>query len=688
MTWYPLAFLPPQFENTTGVPYSGAVLKAYAAGTNDNIPLATDYTGATTAASMVLNAAGYITHGGAIVIPHLQENYKLALYANQAAADADSGAIWSVDDNQIAASTNVAFVEYFDGDNVLSTFTLSEDLGNDEKALMVFADRPLPDYVTNGTFATDTVWTKGAGWVIAAGVATATLASSDLEETLSPTLMPGQSYTLVFTITRSAGDVTPKIGGTAGTTRNSSGTYTETIVAGSSSQLIEFTGNGFTGTVDTVSVKPTYAALRQIVRPDEYTLVGNQLTLSFVPPTGTKNVIVYAPSLLLGAANDAAAAAATSEANALASAAAAAASETAAGVSETNAAASEAAAAVSEANAAASEAAAAAAAAGGLYGNILTIAFADSPFTPALAAEGTLYRCDATGGAIVINLSALSVYAEDTKFAFVKVDAGVNTVTINRGGTDTIDGGTSVVQDTQYEVNAYLGDLGSGTWSRSVQTTGIANGSVTLAKLANIDATTNGKVIGKISGNGVPVLVDILDEDAMSSNSASALPTQQSVKAYVDTAVDAVKVVSATQNTTSGTAFDFTGIPSTVTQIDVVLIGVSLSGTDNLLVQIGDGAVVTSGYSSSSDLGGAVTSTAGFIAKAGSAGSTYTGVIHLRKIGGSSWVASGAVRVPGGTDLGGALVGHVSLSGALDRVRLTRTGTDTFDLGSAVIHYI
>lgn len=326
MSWYPIAYAPMQYENTSGNPYAGAVMKAYAAGTTTNIPMATSYTGGTTADSFVLNAAGYPTSGGAVIIPHVQEDFKLALYPNQAAADADSGAIWTYDDIKIADAVNDAFVEYFDGNSVDAAFTLSEDLGTDERVLMVFADRPLPDYVTNGTFATDTIWTKGAGWTIGAGVATATGAiSTDLTETASPTLIAGHSYTITFTITRSAGGVIPKIGGTSGTERTSSGTYTETIIAGST-QAITFSGNAFTGTVDTVTVKPTYAALRQLIRPDEYTLAGNILTLSFVPPTGTKNVIVFAPSLLIGAAAASAAAAATSETNAATSAAAASAS--------------------------------------------------------------------------------------------------------------------------------------------------------------------------------------------------------------------------------------------------------------------------------------------------------------------------------------------------------------------------
>lgn len=109
MTWYPIAFLPPQYVNSSGVPYSGAVLKAYAAGTSTVIAMATDYTGVTTANSIALNASGFPVYGGNVVIPHLEENYKLALYPTQAAADANSGAIWpTVDNIQIAGTASSA----------------------------------------------------------------------------------------------------------------------------------------------------------------------------------------------------------------------------------------------------------------------------------------------------------------------------------------------------------------------------------------------------------------------------------------------------------------------------------------------------------------------------------------------------------------------------------------------------
>lgn len=118
-------------------------------------------------------------------------------------------------------------------------------------------NRTFAEYVTNGTFASDTGWTKGTGWAIGAGVATATTASSDLSQTSAITLLPGYIYTITYTVTRTAGTVTPSIGGTAGTARSSSATFTETIVAGTAAattQIIAFTGVGFSGTIDNVTV--------------------------------------------------------------------------------------------------------------------------------------------------------------------------------------------------------------------------------------------------------------------------------------------------------------------------------------------------------------------------------------------------------------------------------------------------
>lgn len=112
---------------------------------------------------------------------------------------------------------------------------------------------------TNGTFATDSDWTKGSGWAIAAGVASATTASTALSQTVS--IIAGATYLVTFTISNSAaGSVAVSLGGgTAGTSRSTDATFAEVITAGSSDSLLAFTGTGFTGDIDDVTVVPSIA---------------------------------------------------------------------------------------------------------------------------------------------------------------------------------------------------------------------------------------------------------------------------------------------------------------------------------------------------------------------------------------------------------------------------------------------
>lgn len=110
MSWYPIAFTPPQYEDASGNPYSGAVLKFYRAGTSTNIAMATSASGATQITSVALNSNGNPSHSGSVIIPHIEEDYKIMLYPNQAAADANTGAIWSIDDVNITTASNTGAV--------------------------------------------------------------------------------------------------------------------------------------------------------------------------------------------------------------------------------------------------------------------------------------------------------------------------------------------------------------------------------------------------------------------------------------------------------------------------------------------------------------------------------------------------------------------------------------------------
>ena len=153
--------------------------------------------------------------------------------------------------------------------------------------------------------------------------------------------------------------------------------------------------------------------------------------------------------------------------------------------------------------------------------------------------------------------------------------------------------------------------------------------------------------------------------------------------------------LATAQNTTSGTSIDFTGIPSWAKRITVMLNGVSLSGASFIRIQIGDGSVVTSGYSSigvktNSSATAQETSTSGFVIRNGSGASYSTrGHMILSGAGSNVWVSSHCGTTTDGSDncavVGG---GSISLGGSLDRIRLTTVnGTDTFDAGSVNIMY-
>ena len=153
------------------------------------------------------------------------------------------------------------------------------------------------------------------------------------------------------------------------------------------------------------------------------------------------------------------------------------------------------------------------------------------------------------------------------------------------------------------------------------------------------------------------------------------------------------QLVSGTaQASTSGTSIDFTGIPSWVKRVTVMFNGVSISGTDTLLVQIGSGSFTTTGYlgSSSNNVSSAAATsviTAGFgIRNTTGASALYNGCITINLLTGNTWSAFGVL---GQSDSAVTTMtaGSVAISGSLDRVRITTTGINTFDAGSINIMY-
>jgi hypothetical protein len=146
---------------------------------------------------------------------------------------------------------------------------------------------------------------------------------------------------------------------------------------------------------------------------------------------------------------------------------------------------------------------------------------------------------------------------------------------------------------------------------------------------------------------------------------------------------------------TSGTALDFTSIPSWVKRITVMFSGVSTNGSSQPLFQLGDsGGIETTGYATatssiSTDANAAVAYTNGWQTFTANASRIAHGAIVFSLLNPSTntWVGSGQFVT---TDVATTqwCSGSKSLSDTLTQVRITTVnGTDTFDAGTINILY-
>jgi len=140
---------------------------------------------------------------------------------------------------------------------------------------------------------------------------------------------------------------------------------------------------------------------------------------------------------------------------------------------------------------------------------------------------------------------------------------------------------------------------------------------------------------------------------------------------------------------TSGTSIDFTSIPSWVKRITVMFNGVSTNGTSNIQIQIGSGSVTASGYTGGTSRGTTVVdnSTGFIVIQNNAASNVYSGVATIVTLGSNVWAQYGNA-ISSASDACTVSAGNLTLSGTLDRVRITTVnGTDTFDAGSINILY-
>lgn len=149
-------------------------------------------------------------------------------------------------------------------------------------------------------------------------------------------------------------------------------------------------------------------------------------------------------------------------------------------------------------------------------------------------------------------------------------------------------------------------------------------------------------------------------------------------------------VLGAAQSLSGAGPFSF-AVPTWATRCEVMLFGASMSGaTDRPIVQLSTGAAyVTAGYTSYSSLSGnGITATNGLVIPNLAAANSITAIMSLRKITSNTWIEtlSGSAFTGGDDGLTGS--GSIALAGAIDGIRLARSGTtDTFDAGQVAVYW-
>jgi hypothetical protein len=150
----------------------------------------------------------------------------------------------------------------------------------------------------------------------------------------------------------------------------------------------------------------------------------------------------------------------------------------------------------------------------------------------------------------------------------------------------------------------------------------------------------------------------------------------------------------ATAQAASGTAVNFTGIPSWAKRITVMIDGVSTNGTSPAQIQIGDsGGFETTGYDivngsiSGTNLCSLTQYTTGIVVPGLLEPHIRVSITSLIKVNNNKWIVSGTA-VEAITNTISTISGYKDLSSTLDRVRITTVnGTDTFDAGQINIAY-
>jgi len=234
----------------------------------------------------------------------------------------------------------------------------------------------------------------------------------------------------------------------------------------------------------------------------------------------------------------------------------------------------------------------------------------------------------------------------------------------------------------------------------------IGTGAVSAAKIASgafTDSVSSTSTTTIATPNSVKTAYDLANTANTTAGTANttanaALPKAGGTMTGVITYDSAQpRLVRATAvATTSGTSVSFTSIPNWVKRITVLMDSISATGSDYILIQLGDsGGFETTGYVSNTGFttftpavaSGGFSSTSGIVVTGGASANLSSGSLVLNNISGNRWITTGHYNFSNLNTAMGWTVGEKTLTDTLDRVRIVLTGSDSFDSGSVNIMY-
>lgn len=303
--------------------------------------------------------------------------------------------------------------------------------------------------------------------------------------------------------------------------------------------------------------------------------------------------------------------------------------------------------------------------------------------------------------------AALTSIAAGTAFAIPYTFSTTTTDSDPGAGILRLDNAT---QNTSTTIRADLVGSDGSTWTSVIDTfddsTSTIKGQILLVKLA--DATKwlafNVTALASPSGYKNITVANIAssaaspfaDGDSLALKFTRTGDKGETGAAGANGTNGAQLTLGTPVNTTSGTAINYTGIPSGTKQININFVNVSLNSGSDIMIQIGDsGGIESSEYTSTvfKFTGSSVQTgshTSGFITEnmTGATGLVHGTIsLYLENASSFTWTAGGILLSM--SNSGVVVAGSKSLSAELNCVRITTPGgTSTFDSGQVNISYM